>query len=140
MFFGFLLPFDVLIPFKLCQSNRNDKTTIELFIPSKLHVEIMQTSLEQLPDIFGIFLGVVISSHMYFWDYHLVNYRLWREQLGDLEVMDEEFVALVVEGEVEVDQFVNVEVLKSGVVRNVDATDFVEGDKGSIVVANLWEE
>lgn len=54
--------------------------------------------------------------------------------------MDEEFVALVVEGEVEVDQFVNVEVLKSGVVRNVDATDFVEGDKGSIVVANLWEE
>ena len=54
--------------------------------------------------------------------------------------MDEELVALIVEGEIEVDQFVDVEVLKAGVVGDVDGWYFVDCDEGTIVVWYLWED
>ena len=50
---------------------------------------------------------------MYFWNEDFVQDRLGRQQLRDFEVMDEELIVLVVEGKVEVDQFVDVEVLQS---------------------------
>ena len=48
--------------------------------------------------------------------------------------MDEKLVTLIVEGEVEVDKFVDVEVLKAGVVRDVDCRDLVDCDEGTVVV------
>jgi hypothetical protein len=51
---------------------------------------------------------------------HVVDYGFGRTEFGDLEVVDEEFVVLVIEGEVEIHQFVHVQVLQARVVRDDD--------------------
>ena len=48
--------------------------------------------------------------------------------------MDEELVTLIIEGEIEVDKFVDVKVLEAGVVGDVDGWYFVDCDEGSVVV------
>ena len=53
-------------------------------------------------------------------NYHLVINGFWGEKFGDFEIMDEVLVALVIKGEVEVDQFVYVQVLEAGVVGDRD--------------------
>lgn len=54
--------------------------------------------------------------------------------------MDEEFVVQIIEGEVEVDQFVDVQILQTRVVRNNDVGDAIDGEERTIVPADLWEE
>lgn len=54
--------------------------------------------------------------------------------------MDEELIALVVEGEVEVDQFVQIEILQPRVVRDLYAGNAVFGEEGTIVLVDLGEK
>lgn len=54
--------------------------------------------------------------------------------------MDEEFVVQIIEGEVEVDQFVDVQILQTRVVRNNDVGDAIDGEERTIVPADLGEE
>jgi hypothetical protein len=54
--------------------------------------------------------------------------------------VDEELIALVVEGEVEVDQFVEIEVLQPRVVRDFYAGNAVFSEEGTIVLVDLGEE
>jgi len=51
---------------------------------------------------------------MHFWHYDLINYWFGGQKFCYFEVMNEELVTLVIKGEVEVDKFVDVQILQSG--------------------------
>ena len=54
--------------------------------------------------------------------------------------MNEELIALIVKGEVEVDQLVEIQVLQSRIVRDDYARYAVFGEEGPIVFVDLWKD
>lgn len=54
--------------------------------------------------------------------------------------MNEELVTLVVEGEIEIYKFIDVQILKSWVVRNCNVGDLIDGDEWAVILCDLGED
>jgi hypothetical protein len=109
--FGFFLSFLILEAGDLGDTEVKGHVAIELLGPSVDHLKVADGGLEELPDVLRVFLCVIVCSHVYLRYEDLIEDRLWRKQFGDFEVVDKELVTLIIEGEIEVDQFVDIEIL-----------------------------
>jgi hypothetical protein len=137
---GLFLALLVLETFELGQPEGDREGTVELFGPFVLHREVVYASFEQFPYLLGVFAGVVVGGHVDLGHNDLVDNGLGGEQFGYFEVVDEQLVALVVEGEVKVDQLVDVQVLQPRQVGQRDVGNPVDGHEGTVVVGHLGEE
>jgi len=140
MFFGLWFSFLIFIPSELGQSHFNRKTRIKLFISAEIHTKVMDGDLEQLPDLLRILLSIVICNHVYLRNNDQVDDWLRWKKLCNFEIVNEKLIALVVKGEVEIDEFIDVEVLQSWIVRYADIRNLVNGDKRTVIFADFWIE
>ncbi len=104
---------------------------VEVFFPEVLEGEMGDVGGEEFDLV--VVLGLVVGVEEDAVDLESVNDGFGEEEFGEFEVVDEEFVGFVVEGEVEVDEFVERKVLETRAAGDENVGHFGVGDEGAIV-------
>jgi hypothetical protein len=104
---------------------------VEVFFPEVLEGEMGDVCGEEFDLV--MVLGLVVCVKEDAIDLESVNDGFGEEEFGEFEVVDEEFIGFVVESEVEVDEFVEREVLETGAAGDKNVGYFGVGDEGAIV-------
>jgi hypothetical protein len=89
------------------------KRTIQIFSPEINHRKLVDFSSEQLPNIMIILIGIIISSDSNLGYLNFVKNGLGRQQLGNFKIMNEQLIIFIIEGKIEISQFVQVKILQS---------------------------
>lgn len=82
---------------------------------------------------FLVVLGFVVCVEEDSVDWDCEDNGFGEEEFGDFEVVDEELIGFVVEGEIEVGHFVEREVLEATAAGDDDICDLGAGDEGPVV-------
>jgi hypothetical protein len=104
---------------------------VEIFFSEVFKSELRDVCGEEFE--FLMILGFVVSVEEDAVDLKGVNYRFGEEEFGDFEVVDKEFVGLVVKGEVKVSHLVEGQILKTAATGYYNITHFRTGHKGSVI-------
>lgn len=71
---------------------------------------------------------------------NIIHDGFGRTQFSNFEIMYKKLIVLIVEGEIEVDKFIDIQVLKTRIVSNDDIGNMIDGEKRAIISFNLGKE
>ena len=109
------------------------ETAVEIGISLVDHLAALHLYLEQI-NLQEILITTFFPCKLDFWNAELVVDGLGRQQLGNFEVVDEEIITVIIVDHIEIDEFVDEEILMSCKLFGDQVGNLVHGVEGTIVV------